>query len=119
MNVAIRQTIRDYLDQAEDREHTMRCFLGMLESGEATFADFASVDPAVANQLRAMCKKVVYYVATLARYVLVEAEDERQARKLGEAKLREMVGRDVPTVIRTVRPATQDEITLFEEDCDE
>ena len=61
-----------------------------------------------------------YYVATLARYVLVEAEDESQARRLGEpmlydlyAGLRERLGREVPIKVRTVRPATRDEIDLW------
>jgi hypothetical protein len=61
-----------------------------------------------------------YYVATLARYVLVEAEDESQARELGQtalhdlyADLRERLGRDVPIEIRTVREAAQDEIELW------
>ena len=58
-----------------------------------------------------------YYVATLARYVLVDAEDEAQARELGHAALhadmRQQYGREVPITIRTVRPATQDEIELM------
>ena len=58
-----------------------------------------------------------YYVATLARYVLVDADDERTARELGQAALhdlcadlRERLGRDVPIEIRTIREATEDEI---------
>ena len=54
-----------------------------------------------------------YYVATRARYVLVEAENETQARELGQvglhelyADLREHWGREVPHDIHTVRPAT-------------
>lgn len=61
-----------------------------------------------------------YYVATLARYVLVNSEDETQARQLGRlelhdlyADLRERLGREVPINIRTVRPATNDEIDLW------
>ena len=60
-----------------------------------------------------------YYVATLARYVLVEAENEVQARDLGHAALHDLyadvrsrLGRDVPINILTVRPATGDEIEL-------
>jgi hypothetical protein len=60
-----------------------------------------------------------WYVATLARYVLVEAEDEASARELGQAALHEMdteiherLGRDVPITIVTVRPATEGEIGL-------
>ena len=61
-----------------------------------------------------------YYVATLARYVLVDAKDENQARELGcEAlhdlyvDLRERLGKDVPIEIRTVREATENEIELW------
>ena len=61
-----------------------------------------------------------YLVATLARYVLVEAEDETQARELGHAALydlyadlRKQYGREVPVEIRTVREATRDEIELW------
>ena len=61
-----------------------------------------------------------YLVATLARYVLVEANDEAQARELGRvalhdlyADLRERLGKDVPIEIRTVREATEDEIELW------
>ena len=62
-----------------------------------------------------------YLVATLARYVLVEAENEVEARRKGEpalhslyADLREKLGHDVPIEIRTVRPATKDEIELWQ-----
>jgi len=61
-----------------------------------------------------------YLVATLARYVLVDAESESEARRLGQpalydlyADLRERLGKDVPIEIRTVRPATDDEIDLW------
>jgi len=61
----------------------------------------------------------IYYVATLARYVLVDAEDETQARELGRlalhdlyADLRERLGKEVPIEIRTIREATEDEIEL-------
>jgi len=60
-----------------------------------------------------------YLVATLARYVLVEAANEDAARELGMPKLFELyvdlrtkLGRDVPINICTVRPATDDEIEL-------
>jgi len=62
-----------------------------------------------------------FYVATLARYILVEAEDENAAREAGHAALhalyadlRERLGREVPIEIRTVREATQDEIELWQ-----
>lgn len=61
-----------------------------------------------------------YYVATLARYVLVDAAGETQARELGRAALhdlyadlRERLGREVPIEIRIVREATEDEIELW------
>lgn len=57
-----------------------------------------------------------YYVATRARYVVVDAENETQARELGQAELyadlRERLGREVPIEIHTVRPATTDEIDM-------
>ncbi|MCA9091517.1 MAG: hypothetical protein KDA90_23125 [Planctomycetaceae bacterium] len=63
---------------------------------------------------------ITFYVATLARYVLVEAVDEEEAREPGRAALyelytdlRERLGRDVPIEIRTIRPATGDEIALM------
>ena len=61
-----------------------------------------------------------YYVATLARYVLVDAENETQARELGHAALHELYadvrerwGKAVPIEIRTIREATSDEIHLM------
>ncbi len=45
-----------------------------------------------------------YYAATLSRYVLVQANSPEQARDLGQAQL--------PTPVRTVRPATAGEIGL-------
>lgn len=61
-----------------------------------------------------------WLVATLARYVLVDAEDETAARELGQAALhelyadlREHYGQGVPIQILTVRPATEGEIDLW------
>jgi hypothetical protein len=61
-----------------------------------------------------------YFVATLARYVLVEAHDETDACERGYAALhdlyadlRERLGKEVPIDILTVRPATDDEIELW------
>jgi hypothetical protein len=55
-----------------------------------------------------------YYVATLARYVLVDAANESDARERGYAALRDLYaddGRSSAEInIRTVRPATDDEI---------
>ena len=60
-----------------------------------------------------------YLVATLARYVVVDARDEAHARELAYpalhalfADVRERLGREVPIEIHTVRPATTDEIDL-------
>jgi hypothetical protein len=57
------------------------------------------------------------YVATLARYVLVEAENEGQAIELGRAALERLHaaagqrnGKDLPVNIIVVRTATTDEI---------
>ncbi len=57
----------------------------------------------------------IYYVATLARYVLVEAMDEPAAREAGMKALPELYapeGRAAPIEVRTIRPATDDEIEL-------
>jgi hypothetical protein len=61
----------------------------------------------------------IYFVATRARYVLVNADDEVEARRLGEpmlydlyAEVRRELGRDMPITIHTVRLATPDEIEL-------
>jgi hypothetical protein len=58
-----------------------------------------------------------YYVATLAKYVLVEAENEEQVCELGRAALERLhaevglrLGKDIPVNILVVRPATTDEI---------
>ena len=57
-----------------------------------------------------------YYVATLACYVLVEANDEAQAREKGHAALRDLYAelrqrpsKEVPIEIRTIRKADEDE----------
>ncbi|MCI0333672.1 MAG: hypothetical protein L0228_10675 [Planctomycetes bacterium] len=60
-----------------------------------------------------------YLVATPARYVLVDAANEDEARALGQVALhdlyadpRERLGKDVPVNILTVRAATDEEIEL-------
>jgi hypothetical protein len=59
---------------------------------------------------------MTYYVATLARYVLVEAENEEQARERGKPAIEELYAElrerhpNAQVEIRTVRPATTDEI---------
>jgi hypothetical protein len=57
----------------------------------------------------------------MARYVIVEATDETDARVQGKAALhdlyadiREREGWDVPITIQTVRPATEKEIELWD-----
>lgn len=62
-----------------------------------------------------------FYVATLARYVLVDAADETEAASLGQdalhalyADLRAKHGRDIPIEIRTVRLASDAEIDLWQ-----
>jgi hypothetical protein len=59
----------------------------------------------------------IYYVATLAKYVLVEAENEEQARDLGRVGLEKLhaevgcrLGKDIPVNILVARPAATDEI---------
>jgi len=61
-----------------------------------------------------------FYVATRARYVVVEAADEAEARRLGQPALQELhtdlgkqIGRDLPVEFHVVRPATDDEIELW------
>lgn len=58
-------------------------------------------------------------VATLARYVLVDATNEDEARMLGQvalhdlyADLRERLDKEMPINILTIRPATDEEIDL-------
>jgi hypothetical protein len=59
---------------------------------------------------------MTYYVATLAKYVLVDAENEEQARERGKPALEELYAElrdrhpNLQVEIRTVRPATDDEI---------
>jgi hypothetical protein len=60
---------------------------------------------------------MTFYVATLVRYVLVEAENEAQARERGAAALEELYAdlrrqfdAEMPVNILTVRPATSDEV---------
>ena len=61
-----------------------------------------------------------FLVATVARYVLVNADNETQAREVGQpalhelyADLRERLGKDFPIRIHTVREATNEEIELW------
>lgn len=61
----------------------------------------------------------MFYVATRARCVVVEAADETEARRLALPALRALhaevsarIGRDLPVEVHVVRPATDDEIQL-------
>lgn len=55
-----------------------------------------------------------YYVATLASYVLADAESESHARELGLAALRELhPQRTAPFNICTVRLAAEEECKLM------
>jgi hypothetical protein len=56
-----------------------------------------------------------YYVATLVHYVLVEAPDEATARALAVPGLEALRSptNTFPVQVRTVRPATEDEIELM------
>lgn len=62
----------------------------------------------------------MYYVATLASYVLIEADSADEARRLGRLALaalridaRQPFSPDVPIHVHTVRPASADEIELW------
>jgi len=64
--------------------------------------------------------KTTYLVATVARYVLVDAESEAQARELGQPALEELCadlverfGDAAAVRIHTVREATPEEIALW------
>ncbi|WP_417851062.1 hypothetical protein [Thalassoglobus sp.] len=55
-----------------------------------------------------------FYVATRVHYVLVEADDEPEARTRAEPMLKELVTHNFPIEIHTVRHATADEIHLWD-----
>ena len=58
--------------------------------------------------------KRFYRVATLSRYVLVEAADETEARTLGETGLRELFpDLMAKTMVRSVTLATDEDIELW------
>jgi hypothetical protein len=44
----IQQKITDYLKYDDNHTFTLRCFVGMLETGEATPDDFDAVQPGLA-----------------------------------------------------------------------
>lgn len=51
---------------------------------------------------------MTYYVATLVRYVLIEAENEAQARERGKPALEELYAelrQHIPTCMSTFRPS--------------
>lgn len=62
----------------------------------------------------------MFYVATRARYVLVDAVDEAEARRLALPALQKLyaavsatIGRYLPIEIHVVRHATDDEVELW------
>lgn len=55
-----------------------------------------------------------FYVATLSKYVLVDAGDETEARTVGQVELQKLVGTTAPVQIRTVRSATANEVEFWE-----
>lgn len=56
----------------------------------------------------------LYYVATLSRYVLVDALDDASAREIGLVALHsDDVAQNTPLAIRVVRPATAEEIEFW------
>lgn len=74
-----------------------------------------------AKDTKTTTNAITWYVATLGAYVLVEATDENEARRMAEpglanlyANIRARLGSDAPVEIRTVRPATADEIALMD-----
>lgn len=74
---------------------------------------------ALTDAVRNARGKTTYLVATLARYVLVDAANEDEARRLGYIALREMFvdeagpfAKEVPINIDTIRLATDEEIAL-------
>lgn len=58
-----------------------------------------------------------YFVATRVRYVLIDAADEAEARQQGQIEFRKQYAdqpeRAAGIEIHTVRPATTDEIELW------
>ena len=63
----------------------------------------------------------MFYVATRASYVVVDASDEAEARRLGHPALQALhadvsarIGRDLPVEIHVVRAARSDEIEMWE-----
>lgn len=58
-----------------------------------------------------------YLIGARARYVLLDAENEAEARTRGEICLRDLYSQiglqNVPIEVQTVRPATSDEIRFW------
>jgi hypothetical protein len=102
----------------EALEHVLvaaEAVLGAREDQMLTRVEWEALNDAVRNA-RGM---TTYLVATLSRYVLVDAANEDEARRIGQVALhdlyvdlRERLGKDVPINIVTVRPATHEEIEL-------
>lgn len=55
----------------------------------------------------------MFYVASLSKYALVDAANERDAERLGQTALQKLYDVTTPVQIRTVRPATPDEVEFW------
>jgi hypothetical protein len=103
------------LDALEKVLTAAEAVLSAREDQMLTHVEWDALNDAVRNARG----KTTYLVATLARYVLVDAANEDEARSLGQvalhdlyADVRERQGKEVPINILTVRPATREEIDL-------
>lgn len=103
------------LDALEKVLTAAEAVLSAREDQMLTCVEWEALDDAVRNARG----KTTYLVATLARYVLVDAANEDEARSLGQvalhdlyADVRERQGKEVPINILTVRLATDAEIEL-------
>jgi hypothetical protein len=104
-----------HIDTLEQVLTAAEAVLSAREDQMLTRVEWDALESAVRNARG----KITYLVATLARYVLVDAANEDEARSLGQvalhdlyADLRERLAKDVPINILTVRPATASEIEL-------
>ena len=104
------------LDALEQVLTAAEAVLSTREDQMLTHVEWDALNDAVRNARG----KTTYLVATLARYVLVDAANEDEARSLGQvalhdlyADVRERWGKEVRIEIRTIREATSDEIALM------
>jgi hypothetical protein len=104
-----------HIDTLEQVLTAAEAVLSAREDQMLTRVEWDALESAVRNARG----KITYLVATLARYVLVDAANEDEARSLGQvalhdlyADVRERLNKAVPINILTVRPATREEIDL-------